>query len=114
MSLNAKQVEFTRDVGKLLNYASLSSQPVILAEAYRTAYQAAEYARTGKGIKNSAHCKKLAVDLFRVREGTVSWRRSDYAALGTYWRNLHPENRWGGDFKSRDCVHFSRLHNGVC
>ena len=114
MSLNAKQVEFTRDVGKLLSYASLSSQPVILAEAYRTAYQAAEYARTGKGIKNSAHCKKLAVDLVRVRDGVVSWARHDYHSWGQYWKNLHPDNRGGGDFKSRDCVHFSRKHGGVC
>ena len=113
MSLNAKQVEFTRNVGKLLQYASLSSQPVILAEAYRTPYQAAEYARTGKGIKNSAHCKKLAVDLFRFRDGTVSWHWHDYQSLGRYWCSLDPLNRWGGDFKNRDAVHFSMEHNGV-
>ena len=113
MSLNAKQVIFTRNVGSLLRWASMTSQPVILAEAYRTAYQAAEYARTGKGIKNSAHCKKLAVDLFRFRDGTVSWRRSDYEGLARYWKGLDPLNRWGGDFKSRDCVHFSMEHQGI-
>lgn len=113
MSLNAEQVEFTRNVGWLLVWAEDNNRPVILAEAYRTAYQAAEYARTGKGIKNSAHCKKLAVDLFRYKNGTISWKRSDYEALGAYWKSLSPENAWGGDFKNRDCVHFSRAHKGV-
>lgn len=113
MTLNAKQVIFTRNVGKLLQWASLASLPVILAEAYRTPEQARIYAEQGKGIINSAHCKKLAVDLFRVADGTVTWRRSDYEALGKYWKQLHPLNRWGGDFKNRDCVHFSMEHNGV-
>ena len=113
MSLNTEQVAFTRDVGKLLYYAALKHIDIILAEAYRTPYQAAEYARTGKGIKNSAHCKKLAVDLFRYKDGTVSWDHADYVELGEYWKSIDPKNKWGGDFRSRDAVHFSRAYKGV-
>ena len=113
MSLNHKQMMFASDVGKLLTYATRTGQPVILAEAFRTAYQAKEYARTGKGIKNSAHCKKLAVDLFRYEDGTIIWRRNAYYDLGKYWKGLRVGNVWGGDWKRRDCVHFSRLHKGV-
>lgn len=113
MSLNAKQVEFTRCVGKLLTYASKYGLDVILAEAFRTPEQARIYAEQGKGIKNSVHTKKLAVDLFRFKDGTISWNTDDYARLGEYWKSLHPLARWGGDFKRRDAVHFSFEHNGV-
>lgn len=112
-SLNDKQVIFTRNVGRLLRYAHLADLSVILAEAYRTPEQARWYAERGKGIINSAHCKKLAVDLFRVRDGTVSWEHSDYEDLGHHWKTLHPLNRWGGDFRNRDAVHFSMEHQGV-
>lgn len=113
MNLNSKQAAFTRNVAQLLTYAFQTDQPVILAEAYRTPEQARIYAEQGKGIINSAHCKKLAVDLFRFKGNTVSWSRDDYADLGRFWKSLHPLNRWGGDFKTRDCVHFSMYHKGV-
>ena len=113
MSLNAKQAEFTRCVGLLLTWAADNGKPVILAEAYRTPEQAEIYARNGKGIKNSAHCKKLAVDVFRYKNGSVSWDNKDYEALGDFWKSLHPLARWGGDFANRDCVHFSLEHQGV-
>lgn len=114
MSLLAKQVEFTRCVGLLLDWAFVTGNEVVLAEAYRTREQAELYARAGKGILNSNHCKKLAVDLFRYKDGTVSWEFEDYRALGDYWKTLHPLARWGGDMpRLRDAVHFSFEHNGV-
>ena len=112
-SLNEKQVDFTACVGKLLVYASIIGHDVILAEAYRTPEQAAIYAEQGKGIKNSVHTKKLAVDLFRYVNGKISWDPYDYELLATHWKSLHPLARWGGDFKNRDCVHFSFEHNGI-
>jgi len=114
MSLNKKQVEFTKCVGRLLHAAHQQGIDVILAEAYRTPEQARWYAEQGKGIVNSVHTKKLAVDLFVYKDGTVSWDKADYSRLGGIWKALHPLARWGGDFKRRDAVHFSFFHNGVC
>jgi hypothetical protein len=86
---------------------------VILAEAFRTKEQAEIYAASGRGILNSVHRKKLAVDLFRYKDGTISWDVEDYTQLGQYWKTLHPDARWGGDFLGRrDAVHFSFEHNG--
>ena len=111
--MNEKQARFTLCVAKLLTYAFKTNQPVILAEAYRTKEQAAIYAAQGKGIKNSAHCKKLAVDLFRVKDGSVTWNRDDYYDLAQYWKTLDPDARAGLDFSNRDAVHFSFEHGGV-
>jgi hypothetical protein len=113
MSLNKKQARFTECLGELLTYATATGQYVILAEAYRTPEQAAIYAKQGKGIKNSVHTKKLAVDLFRYKDGSVTWDRDEYQKLGDYWKTLDPDARWGGDFRNRDAVHFSFTHNGV-
>lgn len=113
MRLTAKQAAFTDCLGLLLTYASVTGQRVILAEAFRPPELAALYAEQGRGIAGSVHTKKLAVDLFRYVGGTVSWDCGDYAALGAYWKSLHADARWGGDFESRDCVHFSFEHRGV-
>lgn len=86
---------------------------IIEAESFRPTWVAEEYARRGKGIKNSVHTKKLARDLFRVVNGRVSWRLEDYAAIGAEWKSRNPLARWGGDFRNRDAVHFSFEHNGV-
>lgn len=113
MSLNAKQADFTRHVGKLLTWCARYEIDVILAEAYRTPEQAAIYAKQGRGIKNSTHTKKLAVDLFILKDGVPSWDPEDYRPLGRYWKACHDLARWGGDFKNRDAVHFSFEHGGV-
>lgn len=114
MSLNRKQAAFTLNMAKLIVWASKRGIDLIGAELFRTAEQAEIYAREGKGIKNSVHRLKLAIDLFRLMDGKITWRKEDYAALGAYWKTLHPQNRWGGDFSTiRDPVHFSMEHRGV-
>ena len=86
---------------------------MIGAEWYRTPEQAAIYAKQGKGIKNSNHTRKLALDLFRVKDGKVTWDADEYVPLANKWRTLHPLARAGIDFKNRDAVHFSFEHEGV-
>ena len=113
MSLNKKQVEFSRVMAKFQVWCFQMGYEFIEGESYRTPYQAKEYARLGKGIMNSTHCKKLARDLFRYKDGTVTWNHSDYEAMGQQWKRMHPLARWGGDFKGRDAVHFSFEHKGV-
>ena len=114
MSLNAKQVDFAYHIAQLIVWANENRLPVIGAEWYRTKEQAEIYARTGRGIKNSNHRRKLAVDLFRYVPGQgVTWDLAAYAPLGEKWKTMHELARWGGDFRNRDAVHFSFLHNGV-
>lgn len=113
MTLNEKQVLFTATVGKFLAWCSQRGHQVILAEAFRTPEQAALYAKQGKGIRNSNHTKKLAVDLFLMKDGKITWDNADYEPLGKKWKSMHELASWGGDFKGRDSVHFSFEHNGV-
>lgn len=111
--LNAKQVQFTKNLAKLITYAARTGQDVILDEAKRSRVVAEHYAQRGIGIKNSLHTIRLAADLIRYKDGRVTWEHSDYEDLGQYWKSLHPLNRWGGDFERKDSVHFSMEHNGV-
>lgn len=112
MTLNEKQVEFTRTLARFLVWCFDNDHLVIGAEWYRTKEQAEIYAAKGKGILNSVHRLKLAVDLFRVVGGAVSWDTKHYEDLGAKWKTMHPDARWGGDFAGRDCVHFSFEHQG--
>jgi hypothetical protein len=112
MSLNKKQVRFTKTLGKFLVWCADNGFQVIAAELFRTPEQAAIYAKQGKGIKNSVHTKKLAVDLFLLKDGKITWNTEDYRPLGEKWISMDTDARWGGVFKNRDAVHFSFTHGG--
>ena len=132
-TLNEKQVEFTRTIALFITWCFANDYHVIGAELYRSEEQArlnslptgstirAEVFEllgiplsTNKksGISQSVHRYKLALDMFRVVGGKVSWDATHYVALGEKWKSMHPLARWGGDFPNRDCVHFSFEHNG--
>lgn len=113
MTLNQKQALFTRLIAELIVWCFENGYEVIGAELYRTKEQAEIYAAQGKGIKNSVHRLKLALDLFRVINGRVTWDREAYRPIGEKWKTMHPLCRWGGDFRRRDDVHFSFIHRGV-
>jgi len=114
MTLGQKQEAFAEALGKLLAWVQLQpGYAVRIGEVFRPKTTARYYASIGKGIINSAHCNKLAVDLFLSVDGRVTWEREHYVYFGEYWKELHPLARWGGDFKNRDAVHFSFEHRGV-
>ena len=112
--MNEKQVLFTRLMAELIVQCSSEGIDMIGAELFRTPEQAEIYAKSGKGIRNSNHTRKLAIDLFRYKDGSVSWNHADYERAGEIWKGLHELCRWGGDFTHmRDSPHFSLYHNGV-
>jgi hypothetical protein len=113
MTLGQKQEEFARCLSDFIHWIYQQGWKVRIGEVYRPPFTAKEYARLGKGIKNSAHTKKLAVDLFLVKHGTVTWDNADYADLAVKWESLHKLARAGHNFRGRDSVHFSFEHNGV-
>lgn len=113
MGLNTKQARFTFKIASLIVWAREQGYELIGAELFRTPEQAEIYAKKGKGIKNSVHRKKLALDLFLLKDGKITWDTDDYRPIGEKWKTMDPDSRWGGDFKRRDGVHFSFIHNGV-
>ena len=114
VTLGEKQEEFSMCLAQLITWMYEQGWGVRIGEVHRTRAQAALNAKSGKGIKNSVHCLKLAADLFVSIDGQVSWDFEDYAAAGERWKSLSDFSRWGGDFKNRDAVHFSFEHRGVC
>lgn len=106
MTINEKQHIFAMNLAKLLQHVETSGVTCSVGEVYRTKEQAEIYVKEGKGVLDSQHCKKLAVDLFLFSNGNFLQKKEDYKLLGEYWKSLHPENRWGGDFPRVDSVHF--------
>ena len=96
MTLNEKQADFAHHIAKLIVWAHKNGIQVMGAEWFRTPEQAKIYAAQGKGIKNSNHRLKLALDMFVVVDGKVTWDQEPYAKLGKKWKTMHPSARWGG------------------
>ncbi|OQA61624.1 MAG: hypothetical protein BWY41_00051 [Candidatus Atribacteria bacterium ADurb.Bin276] len=111
MSLSEKQKLFTCLVAKLIEFAYTQGYALTFGEAWRPPEMAAIYAKQGKGVKNSLHTKRLAVDLNLFKGEVYLTKSEDYRLLGEYWESLDPLCRWGGRFK--DGNHFSMEHEGV-
>lgn len=107
MRLSEKQCIFAQNVGKLIEFIYHAGYACTFGETFRTPLQAAVYARQGKGVEDSLHCKKLAIDLNLFKDGSYLTAFNDYEPFGHYWISLHPANRWGGHFeKLVDSNHF--------
>ena len=114
MTLGEAQRLFTKLVAQLITWTY--SQPgleLTFGEAYRTPEQAALNAKTGAGISNSLHTKRLAVDLQLFKDGIYQTDTDAYKPLGDYWTSLHELARWGGTFTHADGNHFSLTYGGV-
>lgn len=114
MTAHAKRLLFAKLVGRLLVHADAIGITVQLGEAFRPPETAALYAKQGRGIAKSLHTDKLAIDLLVFHGATYVSDGSapEYAALGAYWKTLHADCRWGGDFSRPDPGHFSITHDG--
>src|SRR5579863_3409367 len=108
MTLREKQSLFAHNVATLIDYIYANQHAITFGEAWRTPEQAAIYAKEGKGIAHSLHIERLAVDLNLFdSNGNMLTTMQDYEKFGDFWKKLHPDNRWGGDFKTLvDSNHF--------
>lgn len=108
MTLQQKQSVFAQNVARLLMHVDAIGLTCSIGEVFRTQEQAEIYEKEGKGIKDSLHCKKLAIDLHLFSpHGQYLTDMKSYEPLGQYWESLLPVNKWGGRFKPLiDCVHF--------
>lgn len=109
MNLSKEQQLFAKDVGTLINYIYSSGYSATFGEAFRTHEQAVIYAHEGKGIKDSLHCDRLAIDLNLFKDSNYLTDFKDYERFGCFWESLDAKNRWGGRFKPLiDSNHFER------
>lgn len=107
MTLQQKQSIFAQNVARLIMHVQAIGGSCSIGEVFRTPEPAEIYAKEGKGIIDSLHCKKLAIDLHLFSEGGQYLTDiKDYEPFGKYWEGLNPTNRWGGHFKRVDSVHF--------
>lgn len=121
--LAQKQIVFARYVGILLD--EFPDYCFTFGEAWRSPETCEIYAKTGRGIKNSLHPLRLAIDLnlwIHTEAGTeLAKTKREYLPVAEYWKELpqlYPENLlvetcWGGDFAVPDIYHFSVEHLGV-
>ena len=113
MTLGEKQRLFVSLVAKLITWAYANGYEFTFGDAYRSPEEAILNAASGKGIKNSNHPRRLAIDLNLFINGQYRTSSEDYRPLGEYWMKLHPLCCWGGDFSKPDGNHFSLVHEGI-
>lgn len=99
MSLSELQQTFALNVARLIERIFQQGYACTLGEALRTQEMADLYAKQGKGIKNSLHLKRLAIDLNLFKEGKYLTDTESHRPFGEWWETLDPLNRWGGRFK---------------
>ena len=108
MTLRQKQSKFVQMVGKLIEWAYANGYELTFGEALRTQEQAKQNAATGRGISNSLHLIRLAVDFNLFVDGVYKTDTPSYQPLGEYWESIG--GAWGGRFN--DGNHFSLEHQG--
>lgn len=114
MTLGEKQREFAFHIACLIQqiYAT-TGYSCTFGDAYRDPRtNGVQGERVGYSEARSAHKNRLAVDLNLFLDGTYLKDTEDYRWVGDYWKALHRDNAWGGDFPA-DGNHFSRGHNGI-
>ena len=111
MKLRTRQSLFVSLVAQMIQYVESQGYELTFGEAWRPEWVAREYARRRVGIVNTLHAERLAIDINLFKNGEYLTKTEDYAWLGEWWKNLHPDNRWGGDIKMRDGNHFSNSYD---
>jgi hypothetical protein len=115
VTLVEKQSRFAVLVARLILEADARGWAVTFGETYRSPEEADRLAKAGKGIRQSLHTKRLAVDLNLFIDGKYQTSSEAYLPLGEWWEQQStPEVTcaWGGFFSSPDGNHFSVSHEG--
>jgi len=108
MSINKKQFEFTRMVGRLLSFANSLELDLSMRECQRFPDRQKELFGAGLSrTMQSKHLDSLAVDLILFEDGKPVWdsQHPDYQVLGEYWIGMG--GTWGGMWSGfQDGGHF--------
>lgn len=108
LTLGQAQRKFTRMIASLVVWAYDHGYELTYGEAYRTPEQAALNAKTGKGIANSLHTQRLAVDFNLFKGDKFLTGTEDHRPLGEYWESIG--GAWGGRFN--DGNHYALAWGG--
>lgn len=95
MTLLQARILFTKCYAKLILFV------------FDQGYECADGQDGLKHMKNSLHYIGCAEDLLLYKNGVYLTKTEDYRFAGDYWKSLHPDCRWGGDFERPDGNHFS-------
>lgn len=112
MKLSEKRWEFSRCVAALLSYAEGRGFRLVLDEGRVFKDRVASGGKRfvdGVHIPNSKHYDGLAIDTVLYDSDWKPVTKNDprWQELGRFWKGLHSECTWGGDFKKVDLNHFS-------
>lgn len=108
MTLRKKQSTFARMAAQLILTAEELGYEVTFGEAYRDPEWAEMMFARGKGIKDSLHSVRLAIDLNLFKDGVYLEATEDHRILGEWWESVG--GSWGGRFG--DGNHYSLEHEG--
>jgi hypothetical protein len=108
-----RQFFMTECLSKLLVFAHGRGFQLTLGEAMRSPEEAARLATLNKGIRNSAHTRRLAIDLNLFIDGQYKSDSEAHRPLGEFWEDLDLRCRWGGRFTRKDGNHYSVEFDGV-
>ena len=98
MKLFETQSIFTLNTARLILWADEQGYRLTFGEVHRPKEMAEIYAKRGIGIKDSQHCKRLAVDFNLFVNGQYQRSGDGYTRLGIAWEALHEDNRAGYHF----------------
>lgn len=96
MTLGEKQRIFSRNIALLILFAYAKGYEITLGNT-----------TAPTDLKTSVHPLRLAIDLNLFRDGKYLTKTDDHIELGVFWKSLHEDNRWGGDFSKPDGNHYS-------
>lgn len=106
MSLRKKQTKFARLVPRLIDKAFEMGYEVTIGDVFRDPRVHGPLGvKQGYGHRNSAHKKKMAIDLNLYKDGKYLDQTEDHRLLGEWWEKQDPDCRWGGRFS--DGNHYS-------
>ena len=113
MTLREKQSIFVNLIAELIFHAQSLGYALTFGEALRSPEEAMRLSKLNKGIKNSLHISKLAIDLNLFRNGKYLTKSEDHKQLGEWWEKQSFADIkciWGGRFG--DGNHYSIEHQG--
>lgn len=113
-----KQSKFLQTISIFIPKVAEIGYQMTLGEGWRPPELARLYEEDGRGISNSLHCHRLAIDLNAFSngkwlDGSQDWHIPLLTQIGKTWESLDPLCAWGGRFAKKDYNHYSFMHNGV-
>ena len=98
--LREKRCRFTAGLSQLIKFIGSSGYQCAIAPDGET------------HMKGSLHFVGLAKDFAIYKDEKYLDKTEDYELAGRFWKDLDPDFRWGGDFRSPDGNHFSIAFRG--